>query len=904
MRHPFLRLTCAPAYDKAARRHRQNQRILQALVVSTMLCSPAAYAQSHDYSYSRYDRGASASYDLPSAPPAGYGKPDLSSLPSQPDFRKQRVFTADGAPAGEDAAVTPPPPPRFVQAPRTTLAALPAPAPRMISPVAAQAQAAPAEEPAHITAAPAPQQQTETSANPKSFDWAEVAAAVPTPPVAVAPASTRTTTAMPHRAQPVPGLAPAGSNNRLSNIVGAAFPDKFGIGSRTMKASATNGQRLAAIPAQIHTDAAVAYIPPPAPEKPLIPEKPPIPEKPSAPDLAETYEVAAIDTTPAPRPAAPPAPMDDNSAGFFSLSPYAPSRQTQKTETEAPTPDTVADDTADSLDAPLVETPAAPGAMTESAPASVIPEPIREEPETMVVVEEEVSLQDSTPTAKEKPIINEEMIVEEKPIVEETKIAAITPEPQRDLSPSDALPPLPNVVESAPMAPVNEAEEQPETAELDAPPPQAPTQDLLTIEEGKVTARHTESEREVEAALAETESLEPSIETDPAHAEEPAESTRLVAALEPHPITPSAPAVTTESLVVAPQVETAAPTAVYEMLPPVESATVSTEIPADPSPQDLGFEDKEMAVPAAQPSLPVQNEIHNVLPTVVSPVTPTPLPIIADPMYTAPAEPAPAPAEDLSETSRYVLQNTPSGIGSKQKVAKSPEPIIIKREAPNAGKIPMVDVRAHEEMGLKIEIRKANPNLNSYLEQAYENLIAGRYEIAAGFYQETLKIEPKNEMALFGLATTYQKLGRKEEARDYYARLLAFNPSHREALNNFMALVSEEAPQAAIAELEQLEEQNPDFSPVSAQLGIVYSKMGDYRRAAAKLLRAVQLSPDNISYKYNLAITLDKLGDKEHATELYLELIEQYKAGADIPGNIDTIRNRVIFLNQANRTPR
>ena len=249
----------------------------------------------------------------------------------------------------------------------------------------------------------------------------------------------------------------------------------------------------------------------------------------------------------------------------------------------------------------------------------------------------------------------------------------------------------------------------------------------------------------------------------------------------------------------------------------------------------------------------------------------------------------------LSQQSRDIIAKTPSGIDTKL-VTRTPKPVIIKRTDPAAGNIPQIDVRSHEEMGMKIEIRKADVNVYSYLEQGYENLIAGHEAIAAGYYKEALRAEPENQMALFGLATTYQRMGQIEESRDLYGQLLKANPTHREALNNFMALISNESPQEAIEELEQLETENPDFSPIPAQLGIVYNKIGDHNMAVKKLVRAIELSPDNTSYKYNLAVTLDSMGKSSEAADMYVELIEDYRNGATLPEDIVTIRNRAIFL--------
>lgn len=320
--------------------------------------------------------------------------------------------------------------------------------------------------------------------------------------------------------------------------------------------------------------------------------------------------------------------------------------------------------------------------------------------------------------------------------------------------------------------------------------------------------------------------------------------------------------------------------------------TVEQAIPAEPQWQPL---------PLEQPTQTVQDdtlEEFNALtqaPAQIEESAPAiePAPIIEEDMAIA----KPVVDLPLSEESRKILDSTPSGIDTVTTV-RSPKPVIIKRTDPNAGIIPSADVRTHEELGLKIEVRQPDVNIQSYLEDGYDNLLEKRYAIAAGYYQEALRIERTNESALFGLATTYHRMGQREEARQLYSELLEINPTHREGLNNFMALISEESPSAAIEELEQLETENPDFSPIPAQLGIVYNRLGDPQMAARKLARALNLSPDNLTYKYNLAITLDKLGQAEGASDLYLELIEAYNNGATLPGDVEDLRNRVISINQ------
>jgi tetratricopeptide (TPR) repeat protein len=142
-------------------------------------------------------------------------------------------------------------------------------------------------------------------------------------------------------------------------------------------------------------------------------------------------------------------------------------------------------------------------------------------------------------------------------------------------------------------------------------------------------------------------------------------------------------------------------------------------------------------------------------------------------------------------------------------------------------------------------------------------------------------------------------LGDLDRARPYYAHLLKVNPNHREGLNNFLALVSAEAPQEALAELERLEQRNPDFSPIPAQQAALLSKNGYADQAREKMLRAIDLAPDNLTYKYNLAVMLDKQGNYTDASALYRLLIDASLKGQKIPAPLETIQKRLNFITAA-----
>ena len=259
-----------------------------------------------------------------------------------------------------------------------------------------------------------------------------------------------------------------------------------------------------------------------------------------------------------------------------------------------------------------------------------------------------------------------------------------------------------------------------------------------------------------------------------------------------------------------------------------------------------------------------------------------------------PAEPS-EPPPSLSAQSRNVLENTPARIGTAHSAqAKN---IRIQRSADmEDGSYTPKAIAKHEAMGIQIEVKTPRIDTHYELEKAYNATVSGQSSEAMDIYRTILAAEPQNPTALFGLASLYQRAGQNDKARPLYAEVLRQNPTNRDALNNFMAIAADEAPQDALNELEQLQMRNPDFSPIPAQMSRIYQKMGDLPAATNKMIEALQLAPENLAYRHNLAVLLDMQGNGEDAAKLYRQLVEAYLRGETIPGNIEKIQQRLTFL--------
>ena len=202
----------------------------------------------------------------------------------------------------------------------------------------------------------------------------------------------------------------------------------------------------------------------------------------------------------------------------------------------------------------------------------------------------------------------------------------------------------------------------------------------------------------------------------------------------------------------------------------------------------------------------------------------------------------------------------------------------------------------YEKAGIRISMRRGVFDASRQLGKAYDALVAGDDLTAVSIYRDVVAQEPRNQEALFGLATTYHRAGSYDLAKPVYEQLLKVNPGHREGLNNFLSLVADYAPEDALDELEHIAARNPHFSPVHAQIGMLYSKLGHQDKARNKLLYAIRLAPHNLVYKYNLAVILDRRGDIGDAVALYRNIVKAHASGAEAPANINAIQNRLNFL--------
>ncbi len=206
------------------------------------------------------------------------------------------------------------------------------------------------------------------------------------------------------------------------------------------------------------------------------------------------------------------------------------------------------------------------------------------------------------------------------------------------------------------------------------------------------------------------------------------------------------------------------------------------------------------------------------------------------------------------------------------------------------------NVNISGDRGFDMKVKQPALNDQKLLKEAYQAMASGQMEGAAALYKKIIYEDPENTQALFGLASAYYQSGQKAQAKSTYARLLTLDRENWPALNNFLVLAAEESPEHALEEFKRLMQINPEFAPIPAQIGMIYLKQNNYQDAALYLRKAVMLAPDHINYRYNLAVTYDKIGMTKQAARLYQQIIEAANKGSELPGDVGAIQERLTYL--------
>jgi Tfp pilus assembly protein PilF len=248
------------------------------------------------------------------------------------------------------------------------------------------------------------------------------------------------------------------------------------------------------------------------------------------------------------------------------------------------------------------------------------------------------------------------------------------------------------------------------------------------------------------------------------------------------------------------------------------------------------------APPAAVPEPPVAPAAS------VAVVTPTAANLEPAPGTSPVAAPAPPPAASAKPA-------TPTA-------ASSVEALL--RDAPRAAPPP-----------LKLDRTEDAPRrVPAGIAAGYEALRQGDIAAARRNYDSALAADPANVDARLGLATAEARAGNRPAAAHHYRRVLEADPRNAVAQAGLAALSDFARPDALESQLRAQVESQPGSAALRFTLGTLFASQGRWHDAQAEFFEAHRLEPGAADILFNLAVSLDHLGQSRVAADFYARALD------------------------------
>jgi len=234
--------------------------------------------------------------------------------------------------------------------------------------------------------------------------------------------------------------------------------------------------------------------------------------------------------------------------------------------------------------------------------------------------------------------------------------------------------------------------------------------------------------------------------------------------------------------------------------------------------------------------------------------------------------PRPVNMPTVGSPNKPVLSSTPQNITPPEIVSQQavlPKPAAIPKpshrvksaaKAPQTPRNAALHIEQHHEEAI-------DPLLNS----AFLAYRSGKFEQAQQQYHQALDIDSNNTDALLGLAVIAQRRGEDNMAAHYYAQVMALDPRNAVANAGMSALTTGGNRESRLKTL--LNEQ-PNSSSLHFALGNFFADQARWGEAQQSYFNAYRLESGNAELAFNLAVSLDRLGQKKPAAQYYQRALQ------------------------------
>lgn len=191
-------------------------------------------------------------------------------------------------------------------------------------------------------------------------------------------------------------------------------------------------------------------------------------------------------------------------------------------------------------------------------------------------------------------------------------------------------------------------------------------------------------------------------------------------------------------------------------------------------------------------------------------------------------------------------------------------------DKPARAKRPAQAPRAPQNNPMLIEQHQDEP-IDPILNDAYLAYRSGNFDQAQQLYLKALNLDSNNTDALLGLAVIAQRRGADNVAAHYYAQVMALDPRNAVANAGMSALSNDDNRESRLKTL--LNEQQ-NSSALHFALGNYYAEQARWGEAQQAYFNAYKLESGNAELAFNLAVSLDRLGQNKSAEQYYQRALQ------------------------------
>jgi tetratricopeptide (TPR) repeat protein len=206
-------------------------------------------------------------------------------------------------------------------------------------------------------------------------------------------------------------------------------------------------------------------------------------------------------------------------------------------------------------------------------------------------------------------------------------------------------------------------------------------------------------------------------------------------------------------------------------------------------------------------------------------------------------------------------ENVPAGPAHARPQPKAAEHLVMSLLSDSANAKPAPPLK----LSRTIEAPRVSPEVS----QGYDALKRGDAPAARKHYEAALAADATSLDAHLGLATAAARTGDRETATRHYRRALALDPKNASSIAGLAALADLSRPEGLEEQLRADITRYPQSPALHFTLGNLYASQSRWNEAQAAYFEAYRLDPDSADLAYNLAISLDHLGQAKLAADFY-----------------------------------